>query len=89
MPLTILSDHGAVVLPTQYRTEDNLRPGETFEVERTKAGEYILRRKGEGRVGSTGLLDALLEFQKIAPGAVLTLPDRSLDEDHGFRNIFE
>lgn len=61
MPLTILSDHGTVVLPTQYRTEDNLRPGETFEVERTKAGEYILRRKaGEKKVGSTGLLDALL-----------------------------
>ena len=36
---------------------DGLKPGETFEVERTKAGEYIFRRK---KRGSHGLLAVLL-----------------------------
>ena len=57
MPQTTLSSRGQVVFPSEFRNEDGLKPGETFDVERTKAGEYIFRRK---KRGSTGLLEALL-----------------------------
>lgn len=62
MPQTTLSNQGLVVFPNVYRIEDGLKPGQTFEVERTKAGEYIFRRKEEigNRKGSTGLTEALL-----------------------------
>ena len=86
MPQTTLSSRGQVVFPSEFRNEDGLKPGETFEVERTKAGEYLFRRK---KRGSQGLLAALLEFQKIAPGAELVLPDWSHETTETFKNPFE
>ena len=65
MPQTTLSSRGQVVFPSEFRNKDGLKPGEIFDVERTKAGEYIFGRK---KRGSAELLEALMQFQKIAPG---------------------
>ena len=66
---TYAADHfiqrGQVVFPSEFRNKDGLKPGEIFDVERTKAGEYIFGRK---KRGSAELLEALMQFQKIAPG---------------------
>jgi AbrB family looped-hinge helix DNA binding protein len=85
MPQTTLSSRGQVVFPSEFRDEDGLKPGEIFEVERTRAGEYIFRRK---KRGSAGLLNALLEFQKIAPGEKLQLMDWSQETTDNFRKPF-
>ena len=69
MPQTTLSNQGLVAFPKVYLIQDGLKPGETFDVERTKPGEYIFRRSnGNGKIkGSTGLTDALLKDQRLAP----------------------
>jgi AbrB family looped-hinge helix DNA binding protein len=41
---TTLSSKGQIVLPAELRREDDIRPGEQFEVERLEAGAYLLRR---------------------------------------------
>lgn len=87
MPQTTLSNQGSVVFPNVYRIEDGLKAGETFEVERTKAGEYIFRRKEEHgfRKGSTGLTDALLACPE--KGWFRSIPELETSED--LSNPFE
>ena len=41
---TTMSSKGQIVLPAALRQEDNLQPGEEFEVERVDRGEYRLVR---------------------------------------------
>lgn len=41
---TTLSSKGQIVLPAELRREDEIRPGDQFEVERLEAGAYVLRR---------------------------------------------
>ena len=41
---TTISSKGQIVLPAELRREDDLRPGDRFEVERLEAGSYVLRR---------------------------------------------
>jgi AbrB family looped-hinge helix DNA binding protein len=41
---TSISTKGQIVLPAEFRRQDCIEPGETFEVERTDPGEYRLRR---------------------------------------------
>ena len=86
MTQTTLSSRGQVVFPSEFRNKDRLKAGETFEVERTKAGEYVFRRK---KRGSKGLLAVLLQFQKIALGMELVLPDRSEETTDTLKNPFE
>ncbi len=51
---TTLSTRGQLVLPAEIRRQDDLRPGQEFEVERIDRGEYrlVLRepRPNEGLV---------------------------------------
>jgi AbrB family looped-hinge helix DNA binding protein len=51
---TTVSTKGQVVLPAELRTEDDVRPGQEFEVQRIDRGEYrlirILPRANEGLV---------------------------------------
>lgn len=86
MPQTTLSSRGQVVFPSEFRNEDGLKPGETFDVQRTKAGEYVFRRK---RRGSEGLLEVLLQFQKIVPGEKVQLMDWSRETTDQLKNPFE
>jgi AbrB family looped-hinge helix DNA binding protein len=41
---TAISTKGQLVLPAEIRRQDDIRPGQEFEVERIDAGEYRLRR---------------------------------------------
>jgi len=40
---TTLSSKGQIVLPAELRHEDLIEPGQEFEVERLKRGEYRLK----------------------------------------------
>jgi AbrB family looped-hinge helix DNA binding protein len=42
---TTVSTKGQIVLPAEIRQEDDIRPGQEFEIERIDRGEYRLKRK--------------------------------------------
>jgi AbrB family looped-hinge helix DNA binding protein len=54
---TSISSKGQIVLPAELREQDRIVPGQQFDVERLKAGEYLLRRIATQ--GTPGLLDWL------------------------------
>ena len=41
---TRVSSKGQIVLPAAVRRQDDIRPGQEFEIERIDRGEYRLRR---------------------------------------------
>jgi AbrB family looped-hinge helix DNA binding protein len=41
---TIISSKGQIVLPSELRRKDRIRPGQQFTVERLQAGEYLLKK---------------------------------------------
>ena len=43
---TVISSKGQIVVPAAIRQQDNILPGQEFEIERLKRGEYLLRRTG-------------------------------------------
>lgn len=54
---TTVSSKGQIVLPSELRARDRIEPGQEFEVERVRQGEYrLVRRAGAGH----GLVDWLL-----------------------------
>ena len=55
---TTVSSKGQIVLPAELRQQDDVKPGQRFEIERIDRGEYRLRRTA-GQ-GSQGLVDLLL-----------------------------
>ena len=55
---TIVSTKGQIVLPAEIRREDDVRPGEEFEIERIDRGCYRLTRKAPRR--NAGLVNLLL-----------------------------
>ena len=38
---TVISTKGQIVLPAEIRREDDIRPGQQFEIERIDCGEYV------------------------------------------------
>jgi AbrB family looped-hinge helix DNA binding protein len=55
---TTVSTKGQIVLPSEFRDQDDIVPGEEFEVERIDRGEYrLVRRKPPA---NKGLVDWLL-----------------------------
>lgn len=55
---TTISTKGQLILPAQIRQQDDIQPGQEFEVERIDRGEYrLLRRKSSP---NAGLVDWLL-----------------------------
>jgi AbrB family looped-hinge helix DNA binding protein len=54
---TSLSTKGRIVLPAEIRKLDHLRPGQQFEIERVRDGEYVIRKVVQP--GQTGLVDWL------------------------------
>ncbi|MGI8906079.1 MAG: AbrB/MazE/SpoVT family DNA-binding domain-containing protein [Candidatus Sumerlaeaceae bacterium] len=56
--ITTVSTKGQIVLPSELRQEDRIKPGEQFEVRRLDAGEYLLKRKAPPC--NAGLVDWLL-----------------------------
>lgn len=67
---TTLSSKGQLILPADLRVRDHLHPGQVFEVERLKEGEYRLLRLAPAP--NEGLVDWLL----ACPGG--GLPDPGL-----------
>jgi AbrB family looped-hinge helix DNA binding protein len=42
---TTVSSKGQIVLPAEIRLQDDVKPGQQFEIERIERGEYRLKRK--------------------------------------------
>ena len=53
---TTVSSKGQIVLPAKLRQEDDIRPGEEFEVERVEPGSYLLKRRARRNEGAVKLL---------------------------------
>ena len=56
--MTTVSSKGQIVLPAEIRRQDNVQPGQEFEVERIERGTYRLIRKT--RPANEGLVKLLL-----------------------------
>src|SRR5260370_41029650 len=55
---TTVSTKGQIVLPAEFRLQDDIEPGQEFEVQRIDRGEYrLVRRKPPA---NEGLVDWLL-----------------------------
>ena len=55
---TTVSSKGQIVLPAALREQDDIEPGQEFEVERIDRGEYRLVRRKES--ANDGVVDWLL-----------------------------
>jgi len=55
---TTVSSKGQIVLPAEIRQQDDVRPGQKFEIERIDRGEYRLKRTTRQR--NEGLVELLL-----------------------------
>ena len=55
---TVISSKGQIVLPAELRQQDDIRPGQSFKVERIERGEY--RLSAEDTPKNQGLVDKLL-----------------------------
>ena len=55
---TVVSSKGQIVLPAEMRQQDDIRPGQEFEIERINSGDYRLKRTK--RAANEGLVDWLL-----------------------------
>lgn len=44
---TTVGDNGQITLPATLRRKDHIRAGQQFEIQRLKAGEYLLKQKPE------------------------------------------
>lgn len=55
---TSVSSKGQIVLPAKFRRQDRIEPGQEFEIERIKRGEYRLTRKAGAK--NEGLVKLLL-----------------------------
>ncbi len=58
MVKTKISTKGQIVLPAEIRQQDDIEPGQEFEIERIDRGEYRLVRKEPP--SNEGLVDWLL-----------------------------
>lgn len=55
---TVISSKGQIVLPADFRQQDDILPGQEFEIERIDRGEYRLTRSKPAP--NEGLVDWLL-----------------------------
>ncbi|MBX7257064.1 MAG: AbrB/MazE/SpoVT family DNA-binding domain-containing protein [Candidatus Hydrogenedentes bacterium] len=55
---TLISTKGQIILPAEIRRRDRIEPGQEFEIERIRSGEYKLKRKSPPR--NAGLVKLLL-----------------------------
>lgn len=65
---TTVSRKGQIVLPAKFRLQDDIEPGQEFEVERIDRGEYrLVRRKPPANDGLVDWLLACPEKNFFAP----------------------
>ncbi len=72
---TTISTKGQIVLPAEFREQDGIAPGETFEVERLEEGQYLLRRQPARTAGLIDWLRSCPSNDWFQP-----LPSESTDE---------
>ena len=72
---TAVSTKGQIVLPAEIRRQDDIEPGQEFDVERIDRGEYRLVRRAPG--SKAGLVDWLLDCPE--KGFVVPLDSESTD----------
>jgi len=53
---TTVSSKGQIVLPAELREQDRIEPGQVFEVERVRRGEYRLKRSRRTSAGAVAWL---------------------------------
>ncbi len=73
---TKVSSKGQIVLPAELRREDRIKPGQQFEVERVRRGEYRLLRRPA--YPNEGLVDLLLKCP--AKGFFVPIESESTDK---------
>lgn len=73
---TTLSTKGQVVIPAEIRRQDEIAPGEEFEIERIDRGDYRLKRIEPAR--NQGLVDWLLACP--AKGFFVPIESESTDD---------
>jgi len=61
---TIVSTKGQIVIPAEIRRDDDIKPGQEFEIERIDRGEYLLKRT---KPRNTGLVKLLLSCPWFQP----------------------
>ena len=65
---TTVSAKGQIVLPAEIRRQDDIEPGQEFDVERVGRGEYrLVRRKPPANEGLVDLLLACPEKDFFVP----------------------
>jgi AbrB family looped-hinge helix DNA binding protein len=72
---TRMSSKGQVVLPAELRRQDDIVPGQEFDIERVSAGEYRLVRRPPP--ANRGLVDWLLACPE--KGFFVPVPSESTD----------
>ena len=73
---TSISSKGQIVLPAEIRAQDQIEPGQQFEVERVQEGEYLLRKLAvPGRPGLLRWLQSCPEKGWFQP-----IPSESTDD---------
>ncbi len=79
---THISSKGQIVLPAELRERDGIVPGQQFEVERLRDGEYLLRRvPSPGTPGLLAWLRSCPEDDWFRP-----IPSESTDDLPGLPN---
>ena len=79
---TTVSSKGQIVLPSELRAQDRIRPGQQFSIQRRKSGEYLLKKLAVPE--QAGLVDWLLAcpekgwFQPLATESTDTLASDTL-----------
>lgn len=65
---TTVSTKGQIVIPAELRTQDDIEPGQEFDIERIERGEYrLVRRKKRPNEGLVDLLLACPEKDWFVP----------------------
>jgi AbrB family looped-hinge helix DNA binding protein len=73
---TKVSSKGQIILPAELRRKDRIKPGQQFEVERIRTGEYRLVRVAEP--DGDGVVDWLLACPE--KGYFVPIPSESTDK---------
>jgi AbrB family looped-hinge helix DNA binding protein len=71
---TTISSKGQIVLPAELRKQDRISPGEEFEIERLRSGEYVLKKVAPRTIDLMDWLRACPEKDWFQP-----LPSESTD----------
>jgi AbrB family looped-hinge helix DNA binding protein len=72
---TTVSSKGQIVLPAEIRHQDNIEPGQEFEIERIDRGEYRLVRR------TASLNDGVVDWLLACPEKGYFVPMESESTD--------